>query len=460
MSSSPPQSFRQAIIRSKLLTEAEVDALDRAAPPDGRSGIAPEKFARLLVAQGKLTKFQADSLLKGHARLMLDDYQLLDRIGTGRMAGVYEAKHKLGMRVAVKILPPSRAKQEEILARFQRESQLAMLLDHPHVVKTYHAGTSDGIHYHAMEFLEGETLKEYLAARGKLLPIEAVRIVYQALQGLQHIHEKTIVHRDLTPENLMLVPRPAAAGDEGFPFTVKLLDIGLGRALFDEEGVPLADLTADGTVLGSPDYMAPEQARHSHAADVRSDIYSLGCVLYHALTGHVLFQDKNLVVKVMRHATEKPKPPDLGAYPQARELLAVLDKMLAKDPAQRFATPRDAARALEPFLGVHLAMPVAASPPPLAKPVPVAAPPLAKPAPTLPPAPRIEVEKVADPETANNLRQWLIGVALLLIVAIVLLIILIRTWKQNNSSSDSGWRWIGSSGSFAVILPSGGCLSQ
>src|SRR5206468_1681213 len=113
---------------------------------------------------------------------------------------------------------------------------------------------------------------ERLAAKGKLSPIESARILHQALQGLQHLHEKSMVHRDLKPGNLMLVTLPPTPGGIGPAYSVKLLDIGLGRALFDEEGQPNADLTSDGVLLGTPDFMAPEQARNSHAADVRSDI--------------------------------------------------------------------------------------------------------------------------------------------------------------------------------------------
>ncbi len=139
-------AFCQTLVRSKLLTEAEVSELRKQA-----HAAAADGFAGWLVERGKLTSYQADSLLRGNLRFFLDDYKLLDRIGQGRMAGVYRAVHALGMPVAIKVLPPSKAKQADCLARFQREADLALHLDHPHVVRTYHAGTCDGLHYIAME---------------------------------------------------------------------------------------------------------------------------------------------------------------------------------------------------------------------------------------------------------------------------------------------------------------------
>ena len=210
MSPSDLNAFCETVGRSKLLSETEVSDLRKQARSETGAAALPEGFANWLVEHDKLTRFQADGILRGNVRFFLDDYKLLERIGTGRMAGVYRATHKLGMPVAVKILPPSKAKQPDCLARFQRESHLALQLDDPHVVRTFHASACDDLHYIAMEYLEGETLEERLAAKGKLPPLEAVRIMHQALQGLQHLHEKGVVHRDLKPGNLMLAALPPA----------------------------------------------------------------------------------------------------------------------------------------------------------------------------------------------------------------------------------------------------------
>jgi serine/threonine protein kinase len=294
-------------------------------------------------------------LLRGHAdRFFLNEYKLLDRIGVGRMTGVYKAVHRLGQTVAIKILPPSKAKDANTLARFQREGRLAGRLKHPNIVRTFQVGEAAGLHYLVMEYLEGETLEEVLKRRGPLPPTEAVRVIYQALLGLECMHEEGMVHRDLKSGNLMLVPEPhVGAGDTTLYATVKILDIGLGRALFDEADAASsedANLTADGTILGTPDYMAPEQARDSHAADVRSDIYSLGCTLFHALAGQPPFPDSNMVRKMMRHASE-PVPTLSKFNPEVPEgLQQIVNWMMAKDPARRYPTPVRAAQALQVFL--------------------------------------------------------------------------------------------------------------
>ncbi len=168
MSQSDMLVFLQNLDRSRLLGSQAATEIWEKAGAETPSVADTQGFAAWLVQQGKLTQYQADKILRGSTRFFLDDYKLMDTIGTGRMAGVYRAIHKLGMPVAVKILPPSSAKKPEVLARFQREAELALKLDHKHVVKTYHAGFSDGLHYIAMEFLEGETLEERLKEKGQL----------------------------------------------------------------------------------------------------------------------------------------------------------------------------------------------------------------------------------------------------------------------------------------------------
>jgi serine/threonine protein kinase len=185
--------------------------------------------------------------------------------------------------------------------------------------------------------------------RGKMLPGEAVRLIYQALQGLQHIHAQGLVHRDLKPSNLMLV---SSAPDTTLRATLKILDIGLARTLFEENTGEPGDpgLTTEGVLLGTPDYMAPEQARDARSTDIRADIYSLGCVLYHLLAGQPPFPDTNIISQMIRHATEAAKP--LKAFnPVVPDgLQQIINWMMAKDAAQRYPTPERAAQALQVFL--------------------------------------------------------------------------------------------------------------
>src|SRR5262249_53294010 len=160
--------------------------------------------------------------------------------------------------------------------------KLALRLKHPNIVRSFQMGQARSLNYLVMEYLEGETLEDVLARRKQLPASEGVRLIYQALQGLHHIHEQGLVHRDLKPANLMLVPPPPAGGSDTSLCTVKILDIGLGRELWEESAEAQdGGLTSEGVLLGTPDYMAPEQARDPRTTDIRADIYSLGCVLYH-----------------------------------------------------------------------------------------------------------------------------------------------------------------------------------
>jgi serine/threonine protein kinase len=344
------------LIGSRLLAADEVRQLHpRWQQQAGGAAGDAEAFRRWLVDGEHLTEFQMSQLLRGHAdHIFFNDYKLLDRIGRGRMAGVYKAVHQLGQTVAIKVLPPSKARDAQALGRFQREARMAMKLRHPNVVHTFHPGQSNGLQYLVMEYLDGETLDEVLKRRGRLPPVEAARLIYQALQGLAHIHEEGLVHRDLEPANLMLVPSPRPGQpDTTLQATLKILDIGLGRALFDEGGpdaVNSVEMTRAGTLIGTPDYMAPEQARDAHAVDIRADLYSLGCVFYHCLTGQPPFPDRNPVRVLERHAKEAPRPLREFQADLPDVLQEIVNGMLAKDPAQRYPTPERAARAVRAFL--------------------------------------------------------------------------------------------------------------
>ena len=209
-----------------------------------------------------------------------------------------------------------------------------------------------------MEYLEGETLDDVLWRRKKLPPAEAVRIVYQTLKGLQHIHDLGMVHRDLKPSNLMLTPaRVSGQQDNTLNSSVKILDIGLGRMFFDENAPSPQEetqLTGDGVLLGTPDYLAPEQARNARGVDIRADIYSVGCVLYHFISGTPPFPDTNILNQIIRHAQEMPRRLKEFNAEVSDGLQQIVDYLMAKDPNQRYPTPDRAAQALQVFLAADM----------------------------------------------------------------------------------------------------------
>ncbi|HEX4614168.1 MAG TPA: serine/threonine-protein kinase [Urbifossiella sp.] len=345
------------LAKSKLLTADEVDALRKrweADHPGADDHV--EAFVKSISGRkGVITNWQAALLGRGRADgFFLGGYKILEQLGKGQMGGVYKAVHTLGQVVALKILPASRARDARVLARFQREARLLTQLDHPNVVRAFEVGEAGGRYFIAMEFLDGETLNEVLDRRGRLPVPEAVRLVRQALDGLSHLHDKRTVHRDVKPSNLMVVPAPPKGGpDTTLDATLKILDIGLGRELFEDSPGPddqtATQLTVEGAVVGTPDYMSPEQAKDARTTDIRSDLYSLGCVLYHLLSGRPVFNESSVTGQLLRHATDTPPPLSAHLAGAPAGLQTVFDRFLAKSPADRFQTPEEASRALKPF---------------------------------------------------------------------------------------------------------------
>ncbi len=269
----------------------------------------------------------------------LGQYEVLGRLGKGGMGAVFKARHtELGKVVALKVLPVE-MRDEASVARFKNEARAIGRLDHPNIVVAHDAGESRGVHFLAMDFVDGTDLARLVERRGRLPVPEACEAARQAALGLQHAHERGLVHRDVKPSNVML-DRAGRA---------RLLDLGLARSF----GAAAADtLTGRGVLLGTADYLAPEQWDRPHAADARSDVYGLGCALYHLLTGLPPFADEQYasVLGKMRAHLEA-EPPPLAAYcPEAPPgLAAVLGRMLAKSPADRYQTSAEAAEALRPF---------------------------------------------------------------------------------------------------------------
>jgi serine/threonine protein kinase len=266
-------------------------------------------------------------------------YRVVRLLGAGGMGAVYEAEHRVMQRpVALKVINRAYTASAAALERFRREVRAAARLSHPNVVTTYDAEDAGETHFLVMEYVEGIDLGRLVQEHGPLPADRACEYVRQAARGLQHAFEQGMVHRDLKPQNLMRTP-------DG---RVKILDFGLAR--FASEAADAAGLTSTGIVLGTVDYIAPEQADNAHQADIRSDIYSLGCTLYHLLAGQAPFPTGTSLQKVMAHVNEKPQPLSELRDDLPEGLMPVVERMMAKDPKHRYQTPAEVAFALEPFL--------------------------------------------------------------------------------------------------------------
>ncbi len=322
------------------------------------------KLAREVLKRGWLTTYQINQVARGKGtELVLDHYVVLDLLGQGGMGQVYKARHlRLKRLCALKVILPSCISSPKVLERFQREVEATALLQHPNIVHVYDAGEWRGVHYLAMECVEGIDLGKLLK-KHRVLPVPgACEYVRQACLGLQHAHEKGLVHRDIKPSNLMVTTQGV----------VKVLDLGLAQ--INRPGISgtaqaQGGLTVTGTIMGTPDYLAPEQGMNAKLVDIRSDLYSLGCSLYHLLTGQVPFPTDNMVEKLIAHQLHQPQPVE-GLRPGLPPGLGdVVRKLMAKKPEDRYQTPAEAANALLPFTGrgtgMSSAVLEALKPPPL-----------------------------------------------------------------------------------------------
>ena len=345
------KNFLELTTRSKLVSEDELaqafadfreqhdgDSLDDA------SNVEAAEFAKFLIEKDLLTQWQADKLLdKKYKGFFLGKYKLLGHLGTGGMSSVYLAEHSLMQRrVAIKVLPKSRVDDSSYLGRFYQEAKAAARLDHPNIVRAYDVDEHEGTHYLVMEFVEGSDLQRIVrdkSEKGEELEAEkAAEYIAQAARGLHSAHTSGLIHRDIKPANLLV----DKAG------TVKILDMGL--ALFKNDEMASLTIAHNENVLGTADYLAPEQALNSHNVDRRADIYSLGCTLYFLLTGHAPFNDGTLAQRIAKHQTQMPPDirndrPDCPA-----SLIGICTRMIQKDADDRHQTAEEVYEALEEWL--------------------------------------------------------------------------------------------------------------
>lgn len=300
--------------------------------------------------------------------LSLGQYRLLDELGRGGMGRVYKALHTImGRVVAVKVVSPELVSDPIAVEWFRREVRASTQLNHPNIVMAYDANEAEGVHFLVMEYVHGATLDALVRKHGPLPISRVCALMRQAALGLQHAYEKGMVHRDIKPSNLLI---PIPEGDQPSEVLVKILDFGLARLHGQSKGDTIA-LRGEAGVLGTPDYIAPEQSRDIHAADIRSDLYSLGCVFYFTLAGGVPFPGDNAMEKLLKHLLEEPEPLETVRPDVPPELASIVRRLMAKDPADRYQKPAELVRELENISvsgrdeshhGPYLGMPTSARP--------------------------------------------------------------------------------------------------
>src|SRR5262245_9498383 len=335
MSNDSISTFLQAVRRSRLLHPAQLNELRLNLLP-GVS--AAHLLADRLVQRGWLTPYQAELLLEeAEPELVFGSYRALGLLGEGGLCKVYKAWHVPSRSLAaLKVLHPGLRGNEEVLDQFRQEREVLARLTHPAFIRALPENEEDSRHYFALEFVPGLDLRHLLERAGPLPVGQACDYVRQAALGLQYAYEQRLVHRDIKPANLFV----HAAGDQ-----LRILDIGLVR----REWAAAAALDPNVPLTGTADYIAPEQAANPHEADIRADIYSLGCTFFHLLTGQPPFPGNSLAEKLFQHQQAGPPSPRDLRPDVAPELAAIVQKMMAKAPGDRHKTPAAVAAALGGF---------------------------------------------------------------------------------------------------------------
>ncbi len=340
----------------RILDPAQVEEVRRDFAPrhaNDAHGLATE-----LLNRDWLTPFQINRLLGGRGpELLQGSYVLLERIGEGGMGQVFKARNwKLGRIVALKLIRKELLTNPTVVARFRREIETTAQLDHPNLIRAFDADQTDDGLFIVMEYVEGIDLARLIKEQGPVSPAKACDYIRQAALGLQYAHERGLVHRDVKPPNLLLSGMgDRASGIEKKAFsdptspTVKVLDLGLAR--LQDAGHMLSlqkspGLTQTGVILGTVDFIAPEQARDSHSVDIRADLYALGCTFFFLLTGKEPFPGGSPTEKLIKH-TVAPLPPLLDVSQAVR---AIIHKLMAKKPEDRYQTPAELVVALEQVL--------------------------------------------------------------------------------------------------------------
>ena len=344
-------TFVAGLRRCGLFDDSQVDALVSEVNSADSSSLARE-----LVSRHKLTPFQARALLKGRWKgLVLGNYEILQKLGQGGMGSVFRARHRrLGRIVCVKVMNQAGRKSQTMLDRFRNEARTIAALSHPNFIVAHDADEAEGVPFLAMEFVEGDDLAKHVNLHGPLKVPEALEVMRQTAEAMQYAHDQGVTHRDIKPHNIMLTPD----SDSG-QSSVKILDLGLARfdSVLNDDDVEAglrAAMTNTGVIMGTVDYMSPEQALRSRDADNRSDIYSLGCTLHFLLTGTPLFDGDTVMARLVAHREQVVPSLEEKCFAAMPYLDAVFYKMVAKDPELRYQSMAEVADELTALLAGQL----------------------------------------------------------------------------------------------------------
>ncbi len=309
----------------------------------------PREAAEDMIRDGLITNFQAEQFLLGKWRgFTIGKYKLLERIGVGGMGQVFLCEHLfMKRRVAIKVLPPAKAEQPAALGRFYREARAAGSLEHPNIVRTHDIDQDGNLHFIVMEFVDGSNLLDMVKKFGPMDINRATDYMRQVSDGLQFAHSAGLIHRDVKPGNV-LIDRVGHA---------KLLDMGLAR-FYNDQADNLTVKYDDKIVLGTADYVAPEQVANSHGVDTRADIYALGASYYFLLAGHPPFPSGTVSQKLLWHRTKEPTPIRQVRPEVSEDMAKVLARMMAKDPAARYQTPGEVAADLARLATGEVSLPL------------------------------------------------------------------------------------------------------
>jgi serine/threonine protein kinase len=348
-----PDHLFQSIRESGQFPAEKLAILD-AIPAEAKSD--PVSLADRLWSARLLTAYQTRKVrLNRLSEILFGDYLVLDKIGEGGMGKVFKAiQCRTGKLVALKVVRAHLMANKTVVGRYKREAAAAAKLKHPNIVSLLDADEAQGRYFLAMEFVYGSDLSRMVKEFGPLPFPEAAEYIRQGALGLQHAHDHDLIHRDIKPSNMLVSGERALPGTDGVA-VVRILDMGLVRSLIEDDDAAKTELTRDGTVVGTPDYMAPEQAKNSSTVDRRADLYSLGCTLYYLLSGKPPFPDGTPIDKLLRHQLDPPpeirkQRPDV---PDA--MMRTMLKMMAKRPEDRIPSAGEVATILAQFTSEGLA---------------------------------------------------------------------------------------------------------